>query len=217
MYCIVTIPGGLQVTRSHGNANSFAASGQQALHASSSWFVCNKGVRDYAVRACSSESTYIHIRTSACRDVCPPSRTPSHPPAVHTLHKHYVNFTRWDSMKLRPSGNDTTQRAIYSNTLCLTMMNPPLFIDYRCEDRIFFRVKRRHYRCRWIGLDSLRKCDHRPPKKEPFSQQEVHLKIPLVSRGLNLSNSKPGCRVSASSLLREIVSTNRFLTSSSIR
>ncbi len=33
-------------------------------------------------------------------------------------------------------------------------------------------------------------------KPEPFSQ-EMHLKIPLSSRGLRLSNSKPGCRVSA--------------------
>jgi hypothetical protein len=30
-----------------------------------------------------------------------------------------------------------------------------------------------------------------PPKNEPFSQ-EMHLKIPLVSPGLKLSNSKPG-------------------------
>jgi hypothetical protein len=35
-----------------------------------------------------------------------------------------------------------------------------------------------------------------PPKNEPFSE-EMHLKTPLFSRGLILSNSKPGCRVSA--------------------
>ncbi len=33
-------------------------------------------------------------------------------------------------------------------------------------------------------------------KTEQFSQ-EVHLKTPLSSRGLKLSNSKPGCRISA--------------------
>ncbi len=35
-----------------------------------------------------------------------------------------------------------------------------------------------------------------PPETEPFSQK-MHLKIPLSSRGLKLSNSKPGCEVSA--------------------
>jgi hypothetical protein len=44
---------------------------------------------------------------------------------------------------------------------------------------------------------SFRKLQSSPPKKnEPFSQ-EMHLKIPLPSQGLILSNSKPGCRVSA--------------------
>jgi hypothetical protein len=35
-----------------------------------------------------------------------------------------------------------------------------------------------------------------PSKNEPFSQ-EMHLKIPLLTWCLKLSNSKPGCRVSA--------------------
>jgi hypothetical protein len=38
--------------------------------------------------------------------------------------------------------------------------------------------------------------DHRPKENKPFSQ-EMHLKILLLSRGLKLSNSKPGSRVSA--------------------
>jgi hypothetical protein len=50
---------------------------------------------------------------------------------------------------------------------------------------------------RRIGLDLFPKNpDHQPAKKQPFNQ-EIHLKIPLLSRDLNLKNSKPGCRVSA--------------------
>jgi hypothetical protein len=53
------------------------------------------------------------------------------------------------------------------------------------------------------------------PKNESISQ-EIHLKIPPLTRGLKLSISKPGCRVSAhsSSLLSEIGTTNGFLASS---
>ncbi len=48
-------------------------------------------------------------------------------------------------------------------------------------------------RC-WLPLSE--NPDHHPQKNEPFSQ-EMHLKIPLLSRGLKVSNSNPGCRVSA--------------------
>ncbi len=34
--------------------------------------------------------------------------------------------------------------------------------------------------------------DQQPKRNEPFSH-EMHLKIPLLSRGLKLSKSKPGC------------------------
>jgi hypothetical protein len=61
---------------------------------------------------------------------------------------------------------------------------------------------------------SFRKPQSSPPKNKPLSQ-EMHLKIPLSSHGLKLSNSKPGCKVSA--LFCEIDTTNGFLTSSSIR
>ncbi len=43
---------------------------------------------------------------------------------------------------------------------------------------------------------SLRKPWSSPLESESFSQ-EMHLKIPLSSRASKLSNSKPGCRVSA--------------------
>jgi hypothetical protein len=49
---------------------------------------------------------------------------------------------------------------------------------------------------RSVLTPSVRGSDHHPPKNEPFSQ-EMHLKIPLLSRGLKMSNSKPGCIVSA--------------------
>jgi hypothetical protein len=48
----------------------------------------------------------------------------------------------------------------------------------------------------WVLTPSFRKPRSTPPKNEPFSQ-EMHLKIPLLSWGWKLSNSKPGCRVSA--------------------
>jgi hypothetical protein len=69
----------------------------------------------------------------------------------------------------------------------------------------------------FIHLDSFfRKPRPSPPNNEPFIQ-EMHLKMPVLSRGLKLSNSKPGCRVSALHFLGEIDTTNDFLTSSSIR
>jgi hypothetical protein len=49
---------------------------------------------------------------------------------------------------------------------------------------------------RQVLTSSFRKPRSSPSKNELFSQ-EMHLKIPLLSRGLKLSNSKPGCRVSA--------------------
>ncbi len=47
-----------------------------------------------------------------------------------------------------------------------------------------------------VLIPSFRKPQSSPPENEPFSQ-EMHLKIPLLSRGFKLSNSKPRCRVSA--------------------
>jgi hypothetical protein len=47
----------------------------------------------------------------------------------------------------------------------------------------------------WLSL-SENPAHHIKNKNELFSQ-EMHLKIQLLSRGLKLSNSKPGCRVSA--------------------
>ncbi len=46
----------------------------------------------------------------------------------------------------------------------------------------------------WLPLSKY--LESSPSKNEPFSQ-EMHLKILLTSRGLKLSKSKPGCRVSA--------------------
>jgi hypothetical protein len=40
------------------------------------------------------------------------------------------------------------------------------------------------------------KPDNQPPRNEQFSQ-EMHLNIPLLSRGLKWSNYEPGPRVSA--------------------
>jgi hypothetical protein len=48
---------------------------------------------------------------------------------------------------------------------------------------------------RYVLAHSFRKSRPSPPKNERFSQ-EMNLKIPFLSRGLKLSNSKPGCRVS---------------------
>ncbi len=60
-----------------------------------------------------------------------------------------------------------------------------------------WRVKSRHW-CHEKRLDSLfQKTPIITPKKnEPFSQ-EMHMKIPLLSRGLKLMSSKAGCKVSA--------------------
>jgi hypothetical protein len=49
---------------------------------------------------------------------------------------------------------------------------------------------------REVLTPSFRKLRSSLPKNKPFSQG-MHLKIPLLSQGLKLSNSKPGCRVSA--------------------
>ncbi len=71
-------------------------------------------------------------------------------------------------------------------------------IDYRCEDRKKVGEMRGDI-CTIIDtswLSPSENPDHHLPKNEPFSQK-VHLRIPLLSRGLKLSNSKPGCRVSA--------------------
>jgi hypothetical protein len=70
----------------------------------------------------------------------------------------------------------------------------PRFIDYRHEDKkklmSLLPLNRSWFFC------FFRKPRSSPQKNELFSQ-EMHLKIPLLSRGLKLSNSKPGCRVSA--------------------
>ncbi len=55
-------------------------------------------------------------------------------------------------------------------------------------------VERRHW-CHLIGLDCLFQKLLSTPKNKPFIQ-EMHLKTPLLSRGLKLFSSKPGCRVS---------------------
>jgi hypothetical protein len=70
-------------------------------------------------------------------------------------------------------------------------------VDYRCEDR----KKLVSYEAALVSLDrSLlflsKNLYHHSSKNEPFSQ-EMHLKIPLSSLGLKLSNPKPGCEVSA--------------------
>ncbi len=66
-----------------------------------------------------------------------------------------------------------------------------LSIDYECEDK----KKIGESACD-VGASLLQKTPIITPKHEPFSQ-EMHLKIPLLNRSLKLSNSKPGCRVSA--------------------
>ncbi len=91
-------------------------------------------------------------------------------------------------------------------------------IDYICEDRVrSWPVKRRHW-CNQMGLDSLfQKAPIISAKNEPFSQ-DMHSKILHSSRELKLSNSKPGCRVSAlSPFFFEIDTTSGFLISNSIR
>jgi hypothetical protein len=69
-------------------------------------------------------------------------------------------------------------------------------MDYRCEDRKKIGELRRYTSAvRWVLTPSFRKPLSSSPNNKPFSQ-EMHLKIPLSSQGLKLSNSKPGCRVS---------------------
>ncbi len=90
-------------------------------------------------------------------------------------------------------------------------------MDYRCEDsKKSSRVKMQNSCHLLIGLDnSFRKPWTSPPKNEQFSQ-EMHLKIPLLSRGLRLSGSKPSSRVSVIDFyVKQILSG--FLTSSSFR
>ncbi len=67
-------------------------------------------------------------------------------------------------------------------------------IDYRCGDRRKFGELRGAI---WLVLTHyFRKPRSSPPQNEPFNK-EKHLKILHLSRGSKLSNSKPGCRVSA--------------------
>ncbi len=69
--------------------------------------------------------------------------------------------------------------------------------DYRREDKkIVSELRDDIGAVRKVLTPSFRKPDHRPEKNEPFNQ-EKHLKIPLLSKGLKLPNSKPDCRVSA--------------------
>ncbi len=66
---------------------------------------------------------------------------------------------------------------------------------------------------------SSRKPRSSPTKNKP-SSKDMHLKMPIWSRSMKLSNSKPGCRVSGSQLftsLWNIGITHDFLTSSSIK
>jgi hypothetical protein len=68
-----------------------------------------------------------------------------------------------------------------------------------------------------IGFDSkfhktstiIRKKKKKTKKEEPPSQ-EMHLKIPLYSRGLELSISKSGCKVSALHFLVEYIPPTAF-------
>ncbi len=56
------------------------------------------------------------------------------------------------------------------------------------------------------------------PQKNESLNQKMHLKMPLSSHGLKLLNTKPGCWVSALSLLCDLDTTTYcFLTSSSFR
>jgi hypothetical protein len=69
-----------------------------------------------------------------------------------------------------------------------------LTIDYRCENR----RKLTNEEETLVPLDGLNSPFQQTqiisPKNEPLSQ-EMHSKIPLLSRGLKLSNPIPGCRV----------------------
>jgi hypothetical protein len=75
------------------------------------------------------------------------------------------------------------------------IMGMTTVVDYRCEERMA------SLETTLVPLDRSRlplsdNPDHHPQENEPFIQ-EMHLKITLLSRGLKLSNSKPGCGVSA--------------------
>ncbi len=71
-----------------------------------------------------------------------------------------------------------------------------------------WRVKRRP----WCQLTrSSRKPQSSPSKSELFSQK-MHLKIPLLGRGLKLSNPKRGCSVSAFHVLCEMDTTESPMT-----
>jgi hypothetical protein len=73
----------------------------------------------------------------------------------------------------------------------------PWAIDVKTEKKIV-EVRGGIGAIRYVLTLSFRKPRSSPRKEktEPFSQ-EMHLKIPLLSQGLKLPNSKPGCRVSA--------------------
>jgi hypothetical protein len=47
-----------------------------------------------------------------------------------------------------------------------------------------------------VWTPSFKKSQQLSPKIEPFNH-EMRLKMPLSSRGMELSNYKPGCKVSA--------------------
>jgi hypothetical protein len=76
-------------------------------------------------------------------------------------------------------------------------IKPGVLIDYGCEDRKAVGKLRDYIGViRYVLTLSLRKSRSSLQKHEPFIQ-EIHLKKPLLSNGLKLSNSKPSCRVSA--------------------
>jgi hypothetical protein len=91
-------------------------------------------------------------------------------------------------------------------------------MEYRCEGRKKVSELRGDIDAiRQALTSSFRKLRSSPPREtEPFSQ-EMHLTIPLSSRGLELSHSNPpGCRVIALHLFLKYIFTNGFLTSSSL-
>jgi hypothetical protein len=86
----------------------------------------------------------------------------------------------------------TTSRITWFVMWCTTRY---IHILYMWRQKKCWPTKRQHW-CHLIGLDSLfQKTLSSPPKTEPFSQ-EMRLKILLLSQGLKLPNSKPGCIVS---------------------
>jgi hypothetical protein len=69
-------------------------------------------------------------------------------------------------------------------------------MDYRFEKRIKVGVLRGDINATRLALTPpFRKHGSSTKKKKPIIL-EMHLNTPLSSRGLKLSNSKPGCRVS---------------------